>query len=268
MDRCATGSRMHVDGFRFDLATALGARAHGFDPPRAFFDAILPGPGALAVKLIAEPWDLGEGGYQVGNFPPGWANGTTSTATRCAPTGRATAASSASFARAAHRLDRSVRGTAAAGPRASINFVTAHDGFTLNDLVSYNEKHNEANGEDNRDGNDDNLSWNCGVEGPDRRPGIIGAARAAEAQPPRDACCSPRACRCCWPATRWAARRAATTTPTARTTRSPGSTGEARRRSGDDLSRSSLMIGCGGAPDLAPARLLRGVAVTRRGPRT
>ncbi len=155
---------MHVDGFRFDLASALARELHEVDRLGAFFDIIHQDPVISQVKLIAEPWDIGEGGYQVGNFPPGWAewNG------RYRDTVR-------DYWRGVHQTlgDFAFRFTGSpdlyqAGgrrPSASINFVTAHDGFTLRDLVSYNHKHNAANGEDNRDGESHNRSWNCGHEG-------------------------------------------------------------------------------------------------------
>ena len=163
---------MHVDGFRFDLASALARELHDVDRLSAFFDIICQDPVLSQVKLIAEPWDLGEGGYQVGNFPVGWAewNGRYRDTLR-----RYWKGEGGQVAELAYRLTGSSDLYEASGrrPHASINFVTAHDGFTLHDLVSYNQKHNEANGEDNRDGLDDNLSWNCGVEGPTHDPAII-----------------------------------------------------------------------------------------------
>ncbi|MGE5617080.1 MAG: glycogen debranching protein GlgX, partial [Bacillota bacterium] len=157
-------TEMHVDGFRFDLAAALARSFHDVDKLSAFFDIIQQDPVLSRVKLIAEPWDLGPGGYLVGEFPPLWTewNGkyrdTVRDFWRGAETGVAElgyrlSGSSDFFA----REDR--------GPCASVNFITAHDGFTLEDLFSYNDKHNEANGEDNRDGHSNNRSWNCGVEG-------------------------------------------------------------------------------------------------------
>jgi glycogen operon protein len=155
---------MHVDGFRFDLASALARELHDVDRLSAFFDIIHQDPVLSQVKLIAEPWDLGEGGYQVGNFPPGWAewNGKYRDTIRSYWKG-----DGGVLGEMAHRLSGSsdLYGASGRQPYASINFVTAHDGFTLTDLVSYNHKHNEANEEQNRDGSDDNLSWNCGVEG-------------------------------------------------------------------------------------------------------
>ncbi|MBI3078630.1 MAG: glycogen debranching protein GlgX [Deltaproteobacteria bacterium] len=156
---------MHVDGFRFDLAATLARELHDVDRLSAFFDVVHQDPVISQVKLIAEPWDVGEGGYQVGNFPPGWAewNGRYRDTIR-----RYWKGDGGQVAELAYRLTGSSDLYEQEGrrPSASVNFVTAHDGFTLADLVSYNLKHNEANGEDNRDGTDDNLSWNCGVEGP------------------------------------------------------------------------------------------------------
>ncbi|MGH9063498.1 MAG: glycogen debranching protein GlgX [Acidimicrobiales bacterium] len=158
---------MHVDGFRFDLAAALARELHDVDRLSSFFDLIQQDPVVSQVKLIAEPWDVGEGGYQVGNFPALWSewNGKYRDCVRDYWRGEP-----ATLAELAYRLTGSSDLYESSGrrPYASINFVTAHDGFTLADLVSYNDKHNDANGEDNRDGSDDNRSWNCGVEGPTR----------------------------------------------------------------------------------------------------
>jgi glycogen operon protein len=155
---------MHVDGFRFDLAATLARELHEVDRLSAFFDVIQQDPVVSRVKLIAEPWDVGEGGYQVGNFPPLWSewNGKYRDTVRDYWRGEAE-----TLSEFASRLTGSSDLYEASGrrPFASVNFVTAHDGFTLADLVSYNEKHNEANGEDNRDGERHNRSWNCGVEG-------------------------------------------------------------------------------------------------------
>ncbi len=162
---------MHVDGFRFDLAATLARELHEVDRLGAFLDIIHQDPILSQVKLIAEPWDLGEGGYQVGNFPVGWAewNDRYRDTVRCYWKGDGGLAGDL-----AYRITGSsdLYGHSGRRPYASVNFVTAHDGFTLQDLVSYNEKHNEANGEDNRDGNNDNRSWNCGVEGPTDDPNI------------------------------------------------------------------------------------------------
>ncbi|MDT3767721.1 glycogen debranching protein GlgX [Gleimia hominis] len=158
-------SQMHVDGFRFDLASTLARQFHEVDRLSAFFELIHQDPIISQVKLIAEPWDIGEGGYQVGGFPPLWTewNGEYRDTVRDFWRGEFS-----SLPRFASRIAGSADLYAHSGrtPIASINFVTAHDGFTMRDLVSYNEKHNEANGEDNRDGNDNNRSWNCGAEGP------------------------------------------------------------------------------------------------------
>ncbi len=156
---------MRVDGFRFDLATILAREPHGFDEGGGFLDACRQDPVLNQVKLIAEPWDCGPGGYQVGHFSPGWAEWND----RYRDTIRAYwKGDEGKLPEVAARLTASAdlfnkRGRK---PWASVNFITAHDGFTLNDLVSYNDKHNEANGEDNRDGHSHNLSWNHGVEGP------------------------------------------------------------------------------------------------------
>ncbi len=160
----------HVDGFRFDLASALAREFHEVDRLSAFFDIIHQDPVISQVKLIAEPWDVGEGGYQVGNFPVLWTewNGIYRDVMRDFWRGQARASDFAfRFTGSADLYERDGR-----RPFASINFVTAHDGFTLADLVSYNEKHNEANLEDNGDGTDDNRSWNCGVEGPTDDPEV------------------------------------------------------------------------------------------------
>jgi isoamylase len=163
---------MHVDGFRFDLASTLARELHDVDRLGSFFDIIQQDPIISQVKLIAEPWDLGEGGYQVGNFPALWAewNGLYRDTVRAFWKGDEGQAGVF-----ASRLTGSsdLYGRGGRRPYASINFVTAHDGFTLHDLVTYNDKHNEANGEDNRDGADHNLSWNCGVEGPSTDPAIV-----------------------------------------------------------------------------------------------
>jgi isoamylase len=163
---------MHVDGFRFDLAATLARELHDVDRLSAFFDLVQQDPVVSQVKLIAEPWDVGQGGYQVGNFPGHWTewNGKYRDTVRDYWRGEP-----ATLGEFASRLTGSSDLYEATGrrPGASINFVTAHDGFTLNDLVSYNEKHNEANGEGNRDGESHNRSWNCGVEGPTDDPDII-----------------------------------------------------------------------------------------------
>ncbi|MEJ8756947.1 glycogen debranching protein GlgX [Pontibacter sp. H259] len=156
---------MHVDGFRFDLASTLARELHGVDKLGSFFDIIHQDPVISQVKLIAEPWDIGEGGYQVGNFPPGWSewNGKYRDCMRDYWRGE-----NSMLAEFADRFTGSsdLYQDDYRRPTASINFITAHDGFTLHDLVSYNEKHNDANGEDNNDGESHNRSWNCGAEGP------------------------------------------------------------------------------------------------------
>ncbi|MBI4204779.1 MAG: glycogen debranching protein GlgX [Betaproteobacteria bacterium] len=163
---------MHVDGFRFDLASALGREAHAVDRFGAFFDIIHQDPVLCQVKLIAEPWDLGEGGYQVGNFPVGWSewNGRYRDTVR-----RFWKGDGGVIGEFASRLTGSsdLYRHSGRSSRASINFITSHDGFTLDDLVSYNEKHNEANLGDNHDGDNHNLSWNCGAEGPTTDPAIL-----------------------------------------------------------------------------------------------
>jgi isoamylase len=165
-------SEMHVDGFRFDLATALARGERAFEKDSSFLCAVRQDPILSQVKLIAEPWDLGEGGYRVGGFPPGWSewNDKYRDAARSYWRG-----DEGTIGEIAARLSGSPDLFAASGrgPAASINFVTAHDGFTLQDLVSYNAKHNEANHEDNRDGSDHNRSWNAGVEGPATESQIV-----------------------------------------------------------------------------------------------
>jgi isoamylase len=163
---------MHVDGFRFDLASTLAREFYDVDRLSAFFDLVQQDPVISQVKLIAEPWDVGEGGYQVGNFPGLWTewNGKYRDTVRDYWRGEP-----ATLGEFASRLTGSsdLYEASSRRPSASINFVIAHDGFTLNDLVSYNEKHNLANGEDNRDGESHNRSWNCGVEGPTDDPEIL-----------------------------------------------------------------------------------------------
>jgi isoamylase len=163
---------MHVDGFRFDLASALARELHDVDRLSAFFDLVQQDPLVSQVKLIAEPWDVGEGGYQVGKFPPLWTewNGKYRDTVRDYWRGEP-----GRLPELASRLTGSsdLYETSARRPVASVNFVTCHDGFTLADLTSYDHKHNEANGEQNRDGSDDNRSWNCGAEGPTDDPAII-----------------------------------------------------------------------------------------------
>ena len=163
-------NELHVDGFRFDLGTILAREPEGFDNQSGFLKACNQDPVLRSVKLIAEPWDCGPGGYQVGGFPPGWAewNDRYRDVTRDFWKGAAAAKD------LAPRLCASgdVFNHLGRRPSACVNFVTAHDGFTLHDLVSYNDKHNEANGENNHDGSDSNRSWNCGAEGPSQDEGI------------------------------------------------------------------------------------------------
>ncbi|MGW1671460.1 glycogen debranching protein GlgX [Streptomyces sp. NPDC002324] len=164
-------TEMHVDGFRFDLAATLARQFHEVDRLSSFFDLVQQDPVVSQVKLIAEPWDVGEGGYQVGNFPPLWTewNGKYRDTVRDLWRGEPR-----TLAEFASRLTGSSDLYQDDGrrPLASINFVTCHDGFTMRDLVSYNEKHNDANGEDNRDGESHNRSWNCGAEGETDDPGV------------------------------------------------------------------------------------------------
>jgi isoamylase len=163
---------MHIDGFRFDLAPVLARELHEVDRLSSFFDLIQQDPTVRQAKLIAEPWDVGEGGYQVGNFPTLWSewNGKYRDTVRDYWRG-----ADRSLAEFGYRFTGSSDLYAHNGrkPYASVNFVTCHDGFTLHDLVSYNEKHNEDNGEENLDGTDDNRSWNCGVEGPTDDPAVV-----------------------------------------------------------------------------------------------
>jgi len=164
-------TEMHVDGFRFDLAATLARQFHEVDKLSAFFDLVQQDPVVSQVKLIAEPWDVGEGGYQVGGFPPLWTewNGKYRDTVRdfWRGEGGALAEFASRFTGSSDLYEHSGR-----KPIASVNFVTAHDGFTLRDLVSYNDKHNEANGEGNNDGESHNRSWNCGVEGPSDDPAV------------------------------------------------------------------------------------------------
>jgi glycogen operon protein len=171
-------TEMHVDGFRFDLASTLARELYAVDRLSAFFDLVQQDPIVSQVKLIAEPWDVGEGGYQVGNFPPQWSewNGRYRDTIRDFWRGEP-----ATLAEFGYRFTGSsdLYQADSRRPTASVNFVTAHDGFTLADLVSYNDKHNEANGEGNRDGESFNRSWNCGAEGPTDDPEVL-ALRARQ----------------------------------------------------------------------------------------
>jgi glycogen operon protein len=171
-------TEMRVDGFRFDLAATLAREFYDVDRLSSFFDLVQQDPVVSQVKLIAEPWDVGPGGYQVGNFPPQWTewNGKYRDTVRDFWRGEP-----ATIGEFAARITGSadLYETSGRRPAASINFVTAHDGFTLLDLVSYNEKHNEANQDDNNDGESHNRSWNCGVEGPTDDPAVL-ALRAQQ----------------------------------------------------------------------------------------
>jgi isoamylase len=162
---------MHVDGFRFDLAASLARQFHEVDRLSAFFDLVQQDPVVSQVKLIAEPWDVGPGGYQVGNFPPGWTEWNGKYRDTVRDYWRGEPGSLGEFAERLSGSSDLYEGDGRA-PFASINFVTAHDGFTMRDLVSYNDKHNEANREDGNDGEQHNRSWNCGVEGPTDDPAI------------------------------------------------------------------------------------------------
>ena len=220
---------MHVDGFRFDLATILAREPNGFDKQQR-----LPRKSARrircssSVKLIAEPWDCGPGGYQVGEFPPGWAewNDKYRDTVRDYWTRRRRSAASS---RRGLRLGRHLQPPR---PQTVGERQLHHRARRLHAATTscrYNEQHNEANGEDNRDGHSNNRSWNCGAEGADRRSGDHRAARAAEAQHPRDAAVLAGHADAAGRRRVRRARSKATTTPTARTTRSAGSTGRCRR---------------------------------------
>ena len=163
---------MHVDGFRFDLATVLGREAGGFNAQAALFKALRAEPALAYVKLIAEPWDLGLGGYQLGHFPPGWSEWNDRYRDTLRAFWRGDGGKLGEFAERFAGSSDIFRHNGRK-PTAGVNFVTAHDGMTLNDLVSYNERHNEANLENNRDGHGNELSWNCGVEGPTDDPVIV-----------------------------------------------------------------------------------------------
>ena len=224
-------SEMHVDGFRFDLAATLGREGDNrFDQLSAFFELVAQDPVIGQAKLIAEPWDVGQAdSYDLGQFPAQWQEWNGRYRDSMRDFWRSKDVGVAEFAtRFGGSSD--LYGAARRRPTASVNLITVHDGFTLRDLVSYDDKHNEANGEDNRDGTDDNRSWNCGAEGPTDDPDV-NALRAGSPGRCCPRCCCRSACRCCSAATRSAAPRAATTTPTARTTRSPGSTGRTRTTS-------------------------------------
>ena len=220
---------MHVDGFRFDLGTILGARAARLRPAAAASSTpCRQDPVLSQVKLIAEPWDLGPGGYQVGGFPPGWAEWND----RYRDTVRAYWKGDDGHDRRARARGSPARPTsstsAAAGPGPASTSSPRTTASRCTTSSRYNDKHNEANGEDNRDGIDDNRSLELRRRG--RRPTTRRSSRCASGRSATcwRRCCCRRARRCCWPATSSAARSTATTTPTARTTRSPGSTGTRR----------------------------------------
>ena len=243
----------------------LARELHDVDRLSAFFDLIQQDPVISQVKLIAEPWDVGEGGYQVGNFPPLWSEWNGKYRDTVRDFWRGEDADARRVRLPLHRQLRPLRRRPAAAPRPASTSSPPTTASPCADLVSYNDKHNEANGEDNRDGESHNRSWNCGVEGPDRRPGDHRACAPASSATSSPRCSSPRACRCCSAATRWAAPRAATTTPTARTTRSPGSTGSTVD---DDAARRSprrLIALPARAPGLPPPPLVPGRADPRRG---
>jgi glycogen operon protein len=170
---------MHVDGFRFDLASALARELHAVDKLGAFFDIIHQDPVLSTVKLIAEPWDLGEGGYQVGNFPPRWAEWNGKYRDTMRAFWRGDGGDGGGVSELATRLSGSSDLYAQSGrlPYASVNFITSHDGFTMADLVSHAHKHNEANLEGGRDGENHNISWNCGAEGPSADPAVAACRR-------------------------------------------------------------------------------------------
>ncbi len=163
---------MHVDGFRFDLATVLGREEGGFNPHAAFFKALRAEPALAYVKLIAEPWDVGPGGYQLGHFPPGWSEWNDRFRDGVRAFWRGDAGKLGEFAERLAGSSDLFRHNGRK-PTAGINFVTAHDGMTLNDLVSYNGRHNEANLENNGDGHSNEMGWNCGIEGPTNDPAIV-----------------------------------------------------------------------------------------------
>jgi isoamylase len=162
----------HVDGFRFDLASTLARDPYDFNQRAAFLQACLQDPVLSRVKLIAEPWDVGAGGYQVGGFPIGWSDWNDQFRDTIRAFWRSDPGQLPKLAQVMTG-SREIFAPSGRQTWASVNFVTAHDGFTLHDLVSYNDRHNEANGEDNKDGHSHNLSWNCGVEGPTDDPGVL-----------------------------------------------------------------------------------------------
>ncbi len=243
-------TEMRVDGFRFDLAASLARQEGGFDQVGAFFDIVSQDPVVGRAKLVAEPWDVGQtDSYELGRFPPGWRewNGKYRDSMRdfwrsqpglVGQFATRFAGSSDLFASAGRR------------PTASVNLLTVHDGFTLADLVSYDNKHNEANGEDNRDGTDDNRSWNCGAEGQPTTRTSSPCAPGSGGQCSRRSFC-PLAYRFSWVATSSAGPSKAITTPIARTTPSAGSTGPTSKPTCRPLQSGSLRTG-------APTRYFAG----------
>ncbi|MFO0729564.1 MAG: glycogen debranching protein GlgX [Nitrospiraceae bacterium] len=252
-------TEMHVDGFRFDLAAALARELHAVDRLSAFFDILHQDPILSQVKLIAEPWDVGEGGYQVGNFPVGWAewNGKYRDTIR-----RYVKGDGGQVAELAYRLTGSsdLYGVSGRRPYASINFITAHDGFTLQDLVSYNNKHNEANGEENRDGTDDNASWNCGVEGKTADPDVL-ALRERQKRNFLTLLFFSQGCRCSAAAMSSVVPSSAITTRIVTTTNWPGTTGNWIAPSGTSSNSSNASlhsarnIRCSGVADFSKAAI-------------
>jgi glycogen operon protein len=236
---------IHVDGFRFDLAAALAREFHDVDRLAAFFDLVQQDPVISQRKLIAEPWDVGSGGYQVGRFPPLWTEWNGRYRDTVRDFWRGTPGTVGEFA---SRLTGSSDLYESSGrrPYASVNFVTAHDGFTLADLVSYNGKHNQANGEDNRDGSDDNRSWNCGAEGPTRDAQVL-ALRARQVRNLLATLLLSQGVPMLLAGDELGRTQGGTTTPTARTTRSPGWTGTARRGSPTSPSSPPGWSGCAGS---------------------
>jgi len=220
-------TEMHVDGFRFDLASTLARELFAVDRLSAFFDLVQQDPIVSSVKLIAEPWDVGEGGYQVGNFPPLWSEWNGQYRDTIRDFWRGEPAALAEFGSRFTGSSDLYQGDSRR-PTASINFVTAHDGFTLADLVSHHDKHNEANGESNRDGESHNRSWNCGDakkdEGPTDDPAVVDL-RARQRRNMMTTLLLSQGVPMILAATSSVARNWAITTPTARTTSCRGTTG-------------------------------------------
>ena len=224
-----------VDGFRFDLGTILAREPNGFDNQSGFLKACTQDPVLNTVKLIAEPWDCGPGGYQVGEFPPGWAewNDRFRDDVRAFWKGDVSASAlSTRLAASPDLFDRLGR-----KPSACVNFITAHDGFTLNDIVTYNDKHNEANGEENRDGSSDNRSWNCGVEGPTDDL-EINRLRERQLRNFLATLLCHRGHRCCWRETNLAGPKRAITMLTVKIQRLVGWTGTLPKKASHTSSSS------------------------------